>query len=212
MRMKNAILIVMCLAIPGSYEAGVIADPFHGRHWAADGIAIGTVTHVHEATIDVVVEEWIRDRTEESQGEVRVGRYSQPTCFPSPESYAVGTRYLLLMSQPYDDGGAGNPHWKIIWQLLLDGADICLDDESLPYRMHINDLCESLVTSKRFQDAIRSFENCFSLQDDPIRGSFPVAKTCSTETIDEWSARSPFHSLLAREFDRSLQKRKERGR
>jgi len=100
------------------------------------------------------------------------------------------------MRKPHDEGAGNNEYWIVIWQALLDGSGFAAAGGH----------CRKTVTTATFLDALQSFDSCFTLHDDPITGSVPSAQVCSDEVLKDWSARSPLHSILARQALEQIQK------
>ncbi|HYS06963.1 MAG TPA: hypothetical protein VEW47_17440 [Candidatus Dormibacteraeota bacterium] len=200
---RSAIWIVVAATTQGAIDV----SPFHVQHWFADGIAVGEVVSVAERTVDFKIEQWFRDRTQAAPHNIRVFRYTESSCTPrNPESYSPGTRYLVLIRKPHDAGAGNNEYWIVIWQALLDGSGFCLDGP-VPFPIAAaGGHCQKTVSAATFLDALQSFDSCFTLHDDPMTGSVPSAQMCSDEVLKDWSARSPLHSILARQALEQIQK------
>ena len=206
-RMRLATRSVIWIVVAATTQGAIDVWPFHVQHWFADGIAVGEVVSVADRTVDFKIEQWFRDRTQAAPHNIRAFRYTEPSCIPrNPESYSPGTRYLVLMRKPHDEGAGNNEYWIVIWQALLDGSGFCLDDP-VPFPIGAaGGHCQKTVSAATFLDALQSFDGCFTLHDDPIAGSVPSAQLCSDEVLKNWSARSPLHSILARQALEQIQK------
>ena len=205
--MRRIPAIIACLLVAAPIQSLVVLEPFHGTYWSADAIVVGRVAETAEMTVDIDVESRLRDRTYGTASRIRVFRYARPSCVPtSPEPYDVGSRYILLMRKPHDEGAGGNEHWMIIFQHQLRGEEVCLDNLRSPVEATPQE-CATTVSEPLFLEALTSFEKCFLVGDeDKIRGSYPTKQVCSDGALEDWSKRSPMHQLLAKTATEWLRK------
>ena len=82
LRMMAVIALSMLPGMTVPTPAAIMLAEFHQSYWVADGVAIGRVVGEQGPTIEIQVEEWIRDRTEQHQGQIRSLPYSEPSCLP----------------------------------------------------------------------------------------------------------------------------------
>jgi hypothetical protein len=194
--------VAMCLVASVGFvtvaRSQFIDIPFHMKFWSVDEIAVGRVVAIQEQTIDVEVHEWMRDTTGQRPRNIRIFRYSTPSDAPTfrpPDPYDLGSRYLLFMRKPYDEGGGLGPYPETIFQLELDGSGLCF---SGPGFHKVQGECAEAIDDRTFLDALRSFERCFLLQVNEYHSNLQVRRVCTDRQLRKWSARSPLHEYLAR--------------
>jgi hypothetical protein len=61
-----------------------------------------------------------------------------------------------------------------------------------------------------FLDALRTFDNCFLLYDDRIKGTYPTATKCSDKAMHTWAERSALHAELVRAALRAIEQQSPR--
>jgi hypothetical protein len=213
--MKSLILAATLLLPAHGVLFGLGANEFHIDYWFADGVAVGRVVAVRDGTVHFEIREWVRDRTEQREVTIRSYRFSPwAGCIPGaekPAEYALGEDYLLFMRQPYDDGGAQVPDWSILAQFLLDGSPVCITQAPSVVVEKGRKGCKDLVRDDDLLNAVRTFENCFELYDDPIRGTLPIRQTCNPAGLESWSKRSVLHRVMAEKAVEQLRKEKSGG-
>ena len=199
----------MCLASTAlSYSQEEVA-PFHITYWFADAVAIGTVVNVNDETIDVEIQEWMRARKCLSPKLIRAVRYTTPSCVPHPpEPTPVASEYLFLLRKPHDQGAGDNQYWLVLWQLNLAPTSVCLADGLWP--SDAKGPCREPIELRDFLDAVRSFDTCFLLYDDPIKGTYPTSTLCSQKALHDWASRSAFHAALVRVALQSIERQGSR--
>jgi hypothetical protein len=199
-RMKRARIVLSILAVSTTLgRAQVIEPSFWTKFWWSDEIAVGRVVAVDEWTVEVQVQEWLRDTTGKNSKTIRVPRYAIPACYPrAAEPYELGSRYVFLMRTPYLGGGPG-PDWTIRFQLQLNGSGLCFRGEHgasyyLADRTGLK--CLEVIDDEVFLDALRTFQGCFHLHVDDL-SRLTVDMSCTQRRLRKWSARSPLHEYLA---------------
>lgn len=187
--------------------AAIMLAEFHQSYWVADGVAIGRVVGEQGPTIEIQVEEWIRDRTEQHQGQIRSLPYSEPSCLPGSgraDSYSSDARYLFFIRQPYDSGSVRTPYWSIIERYRLDGSPLCVSPPPMFRVGRPNDHCKPNLRETDLLDAVRTFEDYFELNDPRIVGTYWIKEIYSEPQLKEWRRRSVLHEILAGEAVRGM--------
>ena len=197
--MKALSSVAIVVAMITTVVAAIGISPFHETYWFADGVAIGRVVAEQDLTVDIQVDDWVRDRSEGHNRLIRAYRYSEPSCVPGSvpaEPYSRDARYLLLVRQPNDVGAEQLQHWSILSQFVLDGSAVCIGSPPAFRVEKSKTACEPSVREADLLDAVRTFESCFELYDDRILGTFPVRQTCSDGQLRSWRGRSALHEML----------------
>jgi len=185
-----------------------MTEPFQVHYWFADGVVVGTVVAVNDETFDFKVSEWIRARGCPSPKIVRATRYTIPTdSLPQdPEPLSVGWKFLLVLRKPYDDGAGDNPYWIVLHQINLASPSVCLTEANGLWISEEQVGCPQPVKRSDYLDALRSFDRCFVLYDDPLQGTIPNATKCSDQAIKSWAGRSALHAALAKRALRAIER------
>jgi hypothetical protein len=207
MKALGAITVVATMI--ATVVAAIGISPFHETYWFADGVAIGRVVAEQGLTVDIQVEEWVRDRTGGPNGQIRAYRYSEPACVPSTAPaapYSRESKYLFLVRQPHDAGAEQLQYWSILSQFVLDGSVVCIGSLPASRVEQSKAGCKPNVYEADLLDAVRTFENCFELYDDRTLGTYPVRQTCSDGQLLAWRSRSALHEMLVDAAIKRMQK------
>ena len=93
MTIMRPVLLAMGLVLATTAQAMVIQQSTLSPPWYADGIAVGKVIGQQERTIDIEIQEWMRDGTRIRREQIRAFRCIEVSCLiPPPVDYAINSR------------------------------------------------------------------------------------------------------------------------
>ena len=207
--MKTVACIILGLTFAAASYSRFFEEPFITTYWYANVVVVGKVTKVSDETFDFEVQEWLRPHGDQSREIIHAHRYAVPSDVGPPVyvPLSAGSRYLLLLGKPSGYGAADKLQRLVLQQVALAESSICMKGTNGLFKSGDERGCLQSITRLEFLDAMRSFDGCFELEEDRIKGTYPIAKKCSDDAIDIWAGRSVFHAELAKAALRSIERR-----